>query len=339
MAQFTYDVLSKQGQGLFNQMDADTDKALRQCQDQLKDHETDIFPADLSKEYEQLYANLKKARNDFNVSFSINGDQKKAPKDFDTWRDNLQLLQQGNARFKALIDLEIVANVASLAASLAETAKFGGSKELARLKQEVQKLQAELQDAANKIENQALKTELKLVATEVAALLVTCTTLPVAAIAVGGIAASAMIEYLFSGGSAAKTALSSGKKYVESLKDFETDWEKMQKSTENYTKSVVKFIDKSKKLAKGVGYAKDATDIYFLIQHHKNVKERIRVAEQTMKIIMREGVACAKELEKIKPALDGHYRDVQKAMAIVRDETAKYQTLKAQIAQAQAAEQ
>jgi hypothetical protein len=318
-------------------MDEATDKALRQCADQLKDRDTDKFPDRFTDEYRQLSTDLKRARENFNKSFN-NGDRNNAPKDFDTWRDSLRLLQQGNARFAALINLEIVANVASIAASLAETAEFGGSKELAQLTQYMKKLQDELKDADRKIQDKALKMSLKLFATAVAELIVDVGLLPEAATAVGAIGVAALIEYVFGGGDILKTGLSYWKKLVESFEKLDEDWKAMIEAFEEHNKTLTPVLN-PKNWSKGLGYGNDGVDIYYFIQHHKNIKERIRVAAQTQKTLMQNAMSCAKDLAKIKPALEEHYKDVKKALAIVRDETAKYTALKAQIAQAQAAAQ
>src|ERR1051325_243747 len=135
-------VNDKKFQNMLAQMDDDTDEAEKQWKAQLKNPGFGDFPSDFLADYKSDGTELVKSRGTFNAEWNKvvvgRGDPKRLLTTYEKYSENLELLRESNARFKALIDAKLAAQVAAWLLLMKGFANAG----LARVKKLEQELEA-----------------------------------------------------------------------------------------------------------------------------------------------------------------------------------------------------
>jgi hypothetical protein len=140
-------------QNLLAKMDDDADEAEKQWKSQGGNPGFAGFPADFLKQYKADGRQHIRTRGAFNaewnkIVFGRGGDPTKLLSVYDAYSASLELLWESNARFKALIEVEVAKRCAAWLATLMALAKLGRGLELARA---LKDLKAGDPDAARKL--------------------------------------------------------------------------------------------------------------------------------------------------------------------------------------------
>ena len=187
-------------QSLLEKMDDDADKAEAQWKSQSSDSDVARFPSTILSDYKNDGAQMLRARGNFNMEWNKvvvgRGDVKRLLSTYDAYSLYLGALQESNAQFKALLEVDVAGKVAAWLAVAMAVANATRSR-VGDLQRQLTDLKGQLARAEHDARSLQVKRVLNGLLSAVTLLLVPETALAGVAVAAVGITGHLLIDYTF----------------------------------------------------------------------------------------------------------------------------------------------